>query len=137
MPACEPLDQLVRRDVDQLDFVGLLEHGVGQRLADDDAGDLGDDVVEAFDVLDVERRPDVDARVEQFLDVLPALGVPQALGVGVGQLVDEDQLRAAGERGVEIELAQRRRRGRERPACGSASSPSSSASVSGRPCGST
>ena len=103
----EPFDQLLRREVDQLDLVGLLEHGVGQRLADDDAGDLGDHVVEALDVLDVERRPDVDAGVEQLVDVLPALGVPRALGVRVGQLVDEEQLRPPRQRRVEIELAQR------------------------------
>ena len=37
------------------------EHAVGHRLADADAGDPGDDVVEALEVLDVERREDVDA----------------------------------------------------------------------------
>ena len=73
----------------------------------DDAGDLGDDVVQAFDVLDVERRPDVDAGGEQLLDILPALRMPRAFGVGVGQLVDQDQLRLPRQRGVEIEFAQR------------------------------
>jgi hypothetical protein len=58
-------------------------------------------------VLDVHGRVDVDAGVEQFDDVLPALGVSTARRVRVGELVDEDQRRVAGERGVEIEFAQR------------------------------
>ena len=36
----QPLEQVVGRQVDQLDLVGLLEDRVGHRLADDDAGDL-------------------------------------------------------------------------------------------------
>ena len=55
-------------------------------------------------MLDVEGREDVDAGVEQLLDVLPALRVARALGVRVGQLVDEEQARPPGEGGVEVEL---------------------------------
>ena len=47
-------------------------------LAHDHAGDLGHHVVQALDVLDVDGRIDVDAGVEQLLDVLPALGVARA-----------------------------------------------------------
>ncbi len=107
MPSCEPLEQLVDGQVDDAHLVGLVEDGVGHGLADDDARDLRDDVVEALEVLHVERREDVDARVEQLLDVLPALEVPRARRVGVGQLVDEDQLGLAGEGRVEVELLER------------------------------
>ena len=51
---------------------------------------------------------DVDAGVEQLEHVLPALGVPRARRVGVRELVDEDQRGPARERGVEVELLQRR-----------------------------
>ncbi len=57
-------------------------------------------------MLDVDRGVDVDARVEQFVDVLPALQMPCALHVRMREFVDENQLRLAGERGVEIELAE-------------------------------
>ena len=43
--------------------------------------------------------------VEQFLDVVPAFGMARAFGVGVRELVDQDQRRAALERAVEVELA--------------------------------
>ena len=102
----QALQQLVGREVHQLDLIGALEHGVGHRLAHDDAGDLGHDVVEALDVLDVERRVHVDARVEQLEHVLPPLGVPGARRIRVGELVDEDHRGPARERGVEVELLQ-------------------------------
>ena len=73
------------------------------------AGDAGDDVVEAFDVLDIERGPDVDAGREQVEHVEMALGVAAALAgvvglVAVGEFVDQGQRRAAGEQGVEVHL---------------------------------
>ena len=85
--------QVVRRQVDELDLVGLVENAVRQGLLLPHAGDPGDDVVEALEMLDIERRPDVDAGVEQLLHVLPALGVTRqrlALGdVRVREFVDE------------------------------------------------
>ena len=74
----QALEQLVDGQVDDAHLVRLVEDRVGHRLADDDAGDLRDHVVEALEVLHVERREDVDARVEQLLDVLPALEVARA-----------------------------------------------------------
>ena len=47
-------------------------------------------------MLDVQRGDHVDARVEQLLDVLPALLVARSGGVGVRELVDEHDVRAAG-----------------------------------------
>ena len=103
----EALQEVVGRQVDQLDLVGLLEDRIGDRLAHDHPGDLGHDVVEALQMLDVQRGVDVDAGLEQLLDVLPALGVTAAGGIGVGQLVHEDEGRTAGEGGVQVELPQR------------------------------
>jgi hypothetical protein len=104
----EALQEIVGRQVDQLDVVGLLEHGVGHRLADHDAGDLGDDVVEALDVLDVHRGVHVDAGIEELDHVLPALGVAGPRRVGVGELVHHDQGGTARQRAVQIELPQAR-----------------------------
>ena len=56
----ETLDQVVRRHVDEFDRVGTIEGRVGHRFVDPDAGDLGDDVVEALDVLDIDGGIDVD-----------------------------------------------------------------------------
>jgi hypothetical protein len=55
-------------------------------------------------VLHVQGRPDVEAGVEELLDVLPALQVPGAGDVGVGELVHEEQARAPRQGGVEVHL---------------------------------
>ncbi len=76
-------EELVDGQVDEAHVVGFVEHGVGHRLAHGDAGDLRDDVVQALEVLHVERREDVDAGVEELFDVLPALDVTTTLGAFV------------------------------------------------------
>ena len=100
----QALDEVVRGDVDELDGVGAVEHRVRHGLAHPDPGDLGDDVVQALDVLDVDRGVDVDAVGEDFLDVEVALGVPAAGRVGVGELVDEHDLRVPRDHRVEVHL---------------------------------
>ena len=87
-----------------MDLGRLLHDRVGHRLADDDPRDLRDHVVQALDVLHVERRVDVNPRVEELLHVLPPFRVAAALGVRVGELVDEEDLRVPLERRVEVEL---------------------------------
>ena len=103
----EALQEIVGRQIDQLDLVGLLEDRVRHGLPHDDAGDLGHHVVQALDVLDVDGGVDVDAGVEQLDHVLPALGVAGAGRVGVGELVDQDDGRPPAEGAVEVELGQR------------------------------
>ena len=107
----QALEQLLGRQVDQLDLVGAVEDAVGDGLAHAHAGDLRDDVVQALEVLDVDRGVDVDAGVEQLLDVVPALRVPAAGRVRVRELVDQDQLGPAREDGVEVHLARAPGRG--------------------------
>ena len=102
----QAIHQLDGREVDQFQFIGPIEHGIRQCLTDDDAGDLRDDVIEAFDVLHVERGVDVDAGREQFVHVLPAFRVPKSVGVGVCQFIDEDEPRLPSQRRIEIEFAE-------------------------------
>ena len=103
----QPLDQIVRRQVDQFDVVGLVDDRIRHCLAHPDAGDPGDDVVQAFDMLDVERGVDIDAGGDQLLDIHVTLGMPAARSVGVRQLIDQRQLRASCQQGVEVHLLQR------------------------------
>ena len=92
--------------VDQLHLVGGFQHVVGQGFGDADAGDAGHVVVEGFEVLDVQRGPHGQPGGDQLGHILPSLGMAGARGVGVGQLVHQQQAGAAGERGVQVELAQ-------------------------------
>ena len=104
----QPRDQVVRRKVDQLDFVRLFEYPVGHRLALAHARDLGNDVIQALEVLDIDGGPHVNAGIEDFLDVLPALGMTRrriAAGqVGMRKLVDQQDGRSTAQRGIEVEF---------------------------------
>src|SRR5450759_3504443 len=101
----QPFQQIVRRQIDELDLVSALEHRIGHRFPNANLGDAADDIVQAFEVLDVERRVNVDAAVEQLLDIVPAFRMARALGVGMSQLINQDQCRVALERTIEVELA--------------------------------
>ncbi len=74
----EALDQVLGGYVDQLDGVGSIEDRVRHGLPHADTGDLRHHVVQTFDVLDVERRIDVDPLAQQLFDVEIAFGVPAA-----------------------------------------------------------
>ena len=102
----QPREQRLGREVEEDDLVGRRQHGVGHGLADPDAGQLGDLVVEALEVLDVHGREDVDAGSQQIGDVLEALVVLGARGVGVRELVDERELGRAAQHGGEVHLLQ-------------------------------
>ncbi|MDQ0949059.1 hypothetical protein QFZ24_002982 [Streptomyces phaeochromogenes] len=70
-----PAAQCLGRHVDQLDLVGPAHDLVRDGLALPYSRYRLDDVTERLQVLDVDRRDDVDSGGEEFLDVLPALGV--------------------------------------------------------------
>ena len=90
--------------VDQLDLLGVTHDVVGNGLALLDAGDPLDDVVDRFEVLNVDRGDHVDASGEQRPDVLPPFGVAGARHIGVGEFVDEHDLGMAGQNRVEVHL---------------------------------
>ena len=96
--------QGLRRHVDQLDLVGSAYDVVGQCLALLHSGDPLHDVVHRLEMLDVDRRDHVDARVDQLLDVFPALLVARTGNVRVGELIDEHLAGPARQDRVDIHL---------------------------------
>ncbi len=103
----EALDQVVGRQIDQLDRIGTIEHGIRHGFAHAYMSNLRDDVVEAFDMLDIDRGIDFDAVIQQLFDVEIALRVAAAFGVGVGKLVDQDDLRLSRNDRIQIHFLQR------------------------------
>ncbi|GAA2952531.1 hypothetical protein GCM10011428_85340 [Streptomyces violaceus] len=80
--------------------------GVRHGLLLPDPGDRLGDVAEGLQVLDVDGRDHVDARRQQLLHVLPALGVAGAGDVRVGEFVHQGDLGAAVQDGVEVHLGE-------------------------------
>ena len=102
----QALQQLLGREIDQGDVRRQVEHGVGYRFPHGDAGDLGDDVDDAFEVLDIDGGIDMDAGSQQFLDILPSFWVSAAGGVAMGEFVDQNETGLAPKSRVEVELFQ-------------------------------
>jgi hypothetical protein len=60
--------------------------------------------MQALEMLDVERRIDVDPGVEQFFHIFITCVMAAAGSVGVGRLVPQHQRRPAREDGVDVHL---------------------------------
>src|SRR5581483_8609285 len=81
---------------------------IRQRLALVHARDLGNQVIEALEMLDVDCRPDADTGLEELLYVLPALRVTQsrsaAREIGMRELIDKQDLGMTLECSIEVEF---------------------------------
>ena len=100
----EPLAQIVRGQIHQHHVVRGVKEGIGDGLSHLHAGDPADDVIQTFQMLDVNGGEDVNPGLQQFVHILPALWMAGAGGITVRQLIHQNQRRTAGEGGVEIEL---------------------------------
>ena len=85
----ETISQVFGRQVDIHQLIGHAHEIVGDALLHFNAGGFLNQIIEALQVLNVERADDVDARAQKFLDVLVALDVLASGGVGVGQFIDQ------------------------------------------------
>ncbi len=100
----QPSAQIVRRQIDQHHFAGLVKHVVGHRFAHPHAGHAAHYVVQAFQMLYVDGCQHVDAGIQQLFHILPAFGVARTVSVAVRQFIHQHQRRVARQRGVEIEF---------------------------------
>ena len=82
--------QLRWLDVHQFHLVRLVKHGIRDALLHRNTGNGGNGVVQALDILDIDRGIHVDAGAKQLPNILVALGMAAACGIGVGQLVHQD-----------------------------------------------
>src|SRR3984893_4556237 len=72
----EACQQLVGRNVEQAAIAGPAEKRTGDGFPHADAGDAANDVVQALQMLDVERRKHVDSDIQQLADVLTTVWHP-------------------------------------------------------------
>ncbi len=94
LPLAQPLAQRLGSNVDENHFVGQRQNAVWERLAHDRSGEPQNGIAQAFEMLDVERRDDVDAGAQNGQDVVEALRRDRTGRIGMSELVDERDLRA-------------------------------------------
>ena len=96
--------QRLRREVGHHDLVGALHHPVRHGLADRNAGDALHGGRDALNVLHVHGGEDVDVGIEHVEHILVTLAMLAAFDVGMGEFVDQDDLRLSRENGVDVHL---------------------------------
>ena len=79
---------------------------VGHGFVHLDADDAAHHIVEAFQVLHVQRGPDVDAGGQQLFHILPALGVARAGHIAVRQLVQQQHIGVLLQCAIQVKLRQ-------------------------------
>ena len=97
--------QFLGGQIDEFEGIGTRQHLVWHALAHIDAGQARNRLAQALDVLDIERGEDVDAGIEQVLDILPALGMAAVLRIAVRQFIEDQQARPAAQGRRKIEHA--------------------------------
>lgn len=102
----QPFQQVRRLQVHQLHLVGGVEHAVRDALGHRDTRDGGHLIIQALQMLDIDGGIDIDTRAKQLLDILVALHMAAAPGVGMGQLVHQEKLGLPGQGRVQIEFFQ-------------------------------
>src|SRR5665213_1788199 len=103
----QPLDQVIRCQIHDLDIVGIVNNRVGHGLADSDTRDPRDYIVQTLDVLDIEGGVDIDPGTEQFLDVQITFWMAATRRVRVGELVDDRKLGTTLQQGIQIHFLER------------------------------
>src|SRR5580698_2590871 len=80
------------RQVDVDDLIRFGQDRIWNPLADFDADERFNRVVQAFEMLNVQGRKNVDSRGENILNILIAFGISTAGNIGVCKFVDDYDL---------------------------------------------
>ncbi len=100
----QSLAQIVRRQIHQHHFISAVEERIGHGFAHPDTGYAAHHIIQAFQMLHVNRGHHVDPGVQQFFNILPALGMTGSAHVAVRQFINQDNRRMARQRGVQIKF---------------------------------
>jgi len=100
------LDEIIGSEIDQFDGIGAVENRIRYGFTNTDVGDLGDNLIQAVNVLNVHGGVNIDASAQQLLDVEVAFWVPAAWRIGMSEFIDQDDLRSPSDDGIEVHLVQ-------------------------------
>ena len=69
------LNQFIGCNVDHHNISSIFDDRIGHKFTNLNAGDGGHNIGKAFDVLDIQRSPYIDTRVQQFINILKTFRV--------------------------------------------------------------
>ncbi len=100
----ESLQEILVTDINQDQFIGLLDEMIRYGLLNLYPGNLLDDFMYALQVLNIHGGRHGKTCVQQLIHILPTLLVARAGGVAVGKFVQQEQARAAGKGRIQVKL---------------------------------
>ena len=90
-PVPQPLEKFRRGKIDNFDLGCFIDHPVRNCFSHEHAGNLGNNIIEALDMLDIQRCVDIDTGIKQFLYILVTFGVPGTGNIRVSKFVDKNE----------------------------------------------
>ena len=108
VPAPHARLERFRSQIDEHNLIYTLHDPVGNGFTHRHAGDLLNDWGQAFDVLHIHGRENVDPCLQDFEDVLVPFAVLASINVGVCEFVHERDLGFALDDGVDVHLLEQR-----------------------------
>ena len=106
LPVLQALSQFLRRNVYQLHLSGIIKNIVRDSFIYPHMGNGCHDVMKALQVLHIDRGVHVDSGVQQLNHILVALFVTAALGIGMGQLIHQNQIRPSHKGRIQVKFLQ-------------------------------
>ena len=100
------LQQLLGLNIDKLNLICLIEYGIRYPILLGYSGYGSHLIVQAFDMLHIDSGVNVDPCLQKLLYVLIAFDMAASVRVCMGQVIQQDQLRAPLKGRVDIKLAQ-------------------------------
>jgi len=104
--ACDPFAQQLWGDLDELDPISRRNHRIRHRFPLGDASQRLHRIVEAVQVLHIQRTDHIDTGIQELFDVLPTLLVPAPGNTRVSQLVDHHRRWSAVQHRAHVELTE-------------------------------
>ena len=104
LSACHALQQFRRFNIHQLHLIRLIKNRIRYTLLYQTSGNRSNGIVQAFNMLNIDCRVNIDSGIQQFLYILITLGMPTALRIGMSQFVHQNQLWLLFQRTINIKL---------------------------------
>lgn len=102
----QALNEVLGREIDQLDILGAVQDRVRHGLVDTYPRNASDDIVQTFQMLNVQRRINIDAGSQQLFDIHVSFGVSASFSVCVCKLIDEHKLGLALKNCIQVHLGE-------------------------------
>ena len=106
LPLLQPFQKIRRLNIHKLHLIRLIENKVRDPFLYSDSCYGSHDIIQAFQMLHIDRGIYADSFLQQLLNILITLGMAAAGRIRMGKLIHQQQLRPSLKRRIQIEFPQ-------------------------------